>query len=181
VPQWRVGDDGTPAPPDLLVVDLDPGPPAGVLECAQVALLMRERLAADGLTAWPKTSGSKGLQLSVPVVGIDEEAGVGYLRRLAEELSATHPTLVLATMTRSLRRGRVFVDWSQNRMAKTTVAAYSLRARERPTVSTPVTWDEVAAARSVTDLTFTAPQVLQRLATLGDLQVDLAATAAPLP
>ena len=181
VPQWRVDDHGQPLPPDLLVIDLDPGPPAGVVECAQVALLLRERLAVDGLRGWPKTSGSKGLQISVPIREADEEQVAGYARSLATELAHDHPTLVVATMTKSQRTGRVYLDWSQNRAAKTTVAAYSLRARERPTVSTPLTWLEVESATSPIDLTFTAPDVLDRLDRLGNLQADLGADPRPLP
>jgi len=181
VPQWRVDGGGHPLPPDLLVIDLDPGPPAGVLECARVALLLRDRLTADGLTGWPKTSGSKGLQISVPISAADEDRATDYARRLATDLARTHPDAVVATMTKSLRAGRVFLDWSQNRAAKTTVAAYSLRARERPTVSTPVAWDELAAAVTPTDLVFTAPDVRDRLDRLGDLRADLFTDPRPLP
>jgi bifunctional non-homologous end joining protein LigD len=164
-----------------MVIDLDPGPPAGVLECAKVALLLRERLAADGLTGWPKTSGSKGMQISVPIVDATEDAASDYAHRLAKELAKAHPAQVVATMTKSQRTGRVYLDWSQNRAAKTTVAAYSLRARERPTVSTPVGWDEVENATSVDDLTFVATDVLDRLTRFGDLQAGLHDDPRPLP
>jgi bifunctional non-homologous end joining protein LigD len=181
VPQWRVDDQGGPLPPDLLVIDLDPGPPAGVLECAAVALLLRDRLAADGLTGWPKTSGSKGLQISVPIRDADEDSAAEYAKRLAGELARDHPTQVVATMAKSQRTGRVYLDWSQNRAAKTTIAAYSLRARERPTVSTPLSWGEVAGATSPGELTFDAAQVLERLERLGDLQAALHDEPRPLP
>jgi bifunctional non-homologous end joining protein LigD len=181
VPQWRVDDANQPLPPDLMVIDLDPGPPAGVLECATVALLLRERLAVDGLTGWPKTSGSKGLQLSVPITGADEDTVSEYAHTLAKELAKAHPNQVVATMTRSQRTGRVYLDWSQNRAAKTTVAAYSLRAKERPTVSTPVQWAELEAATTAADLTFVAVDVLERLVRLGDLQAGLHDDPRPLP
>jgi bifunctional non-homologous end joining protein LigD len=181
VPQWRIDDDDQPLPPDLMVIDLDPGPPAGVLECAQVALLLRERLAADGLVGWPKTSGSKGLQISVPIVAATEDTAAEYAHRLAEELARSFPAQVVATMTKSQRTGRVYLDWSQNRSAKTTVAAYSLRARERPTVSTPLHWAELENATSVDDLTFVAADVLDRLSRFGDLQATLHDDPRPLP
>jgi bifunctional non-homologous end joining protein LigD len=181
VPQWLIDAHNQPLPPDLMVIDLDPGPPAGVLECAAVALLLRDRLAADGLTGWPKTSGSKGLQISVPIADATEDAVSRYAHELAKELAKAHPALVVATMTKSQRTGRVYLDWSQNRAAKTTVAAYSLRARERPTVSTPVRWAELSAAATVDDLTFVAADVLDRLTRFGDLQAGLHDDPRPLP
>ena len=178
VPQWRVGPDGTATEADLLVLDLDPGPPASVVECARVALLLRDALAADGLTPFAKTSGSKGMQLMVPVLGGDTH---GYARTLAQRLAAAHPGLVVWKMTRADRTGKVLVDWSQNSPAKTTVAPYSLRARERPTVSTPLTWAEVEGCTAAGDLVFTADDVLGRVARDGDLLADLDAARAPLP
>lgn len=165
--QWRVGGDG----PDLLVLDLDPGPPATVVECCRVALLAREHLTGLGLEAFAKTSGSKGLQVCASAPVADTSA---FARVLAEGLEAAHPELVVSRMTKAVRPGKVFLDWSQNNPAKTTVAPYSLRALPRPTVSTPVTWDEVAGCRAPGDLVFTAPEVLERVARLGDLFAPLA-------
>ena len=174
VPQWRVGDDGVAEPPDLLVFDLDPGPPATIVECCRVAVLVREELAADGLEAWAKTSGSKGLQLYVPVTTSQPEETSTYARALAGRLAKAHRDSIVATMEKRARPGKVFIDWSQNNPAKTTVAAYSLRARPQPTVSAPVTWDEVEACDSVPDLTFDAVDVRERLESDGDLLADLA-------
>jgi bifunctional non-homologous end joining protein LigD len=179
VPQWRVNDDGVAAPPDLLVFDLDPGPPATIVQCCRVASLVREELAADGLEAWPKTSGSKGLQLYVPVSTTDPEETSTYARGLAGRLARAHRDSIVATMEKRARPGKVFIDWSQNNPAKTTVAAYSLRARPQPTVSAPVTWDEVEACESVPDLTFTANDVRDRLDADGDLLAYLDDSAHP--
>ncbi|MEV6923615.1 non-homologous end-joining DNA ligase [Dactylosporangium sp. NPDC051485] len=168
-PQWRVDAEGRPLDPDQLVVDLDPGPPAGLPECYEVALLMRERLAADGLGCCPKTSGKKGMQLVVPLPG-DEPADEvsAYAKGVAEELAGRHPRLVVARMAKQLRPGKVFIDWSQNNAFKTTVAPYSLRAGETPTVSAPLTWDEVEAG-GLTAADLTPSVVLDRVAELGDL------------
>jgi bifunctional non-homologous end joining protein LigD len=163
VPQWTIGND-----PDLLVFDLDPGPPATVVECCQVALWLREELDEGGYEAWPKTSGSKGMQLYVPVEP-DEMDTWEYSKKLAERLAKAHPRQVVATMAKAQRDGKVFIDWSQNKPAKTTVAPYSLRARPRPTVSTPVTWQEVEDCRHVDDLTFVADEVRARVEDFGDL------------
>jgi bifunctional non-homologous end joining protein LigD len=182
VPQWKVSADGQPLGADLLVFDLDPGAPATVVECAEVALLLRDRLAADGLTAHAKTSGSKGMQLMAaiepgPVAG--DGATSGYAKRLAVELEKASPALVVSRMAKDARHGKVFIDWSQNSSAKTTVAPYSLRARPRATVSTPVTWDEVAemdgggADATGTGLSFTADDVLARVGRSGDLMAPL--------
>jgi bifunctional non-homologous end joining protein LigD len=157
------------AEPDLLVFDLDPGAPATIVECCRVAEELRPALEADGLRPLPKTSGGKGLQLYAPLSGRTaeqaSELALGYAQRFEREL----PRLVVSRMTKSARPGKVLIDWSQNNGAKTTIAPYSLRARDLPTVSTPVTWDEVAACRAVADLTFTAPDVLARVETHGDL------------
>jgi bifunctional non-homologous end joining protein LigD len=173
VPQWRIGDDGVALPPDLLVFDLDPGAPATIVECCRVAEFVREELAADGLEAWAKTSGSKGLQLYVPVSTTDPDQTSTYARALAARLARAHRGSIVATMEKRARPGKVFIDWSQNNPAKTTVAAYSLRARPQPTASAPVTWDEVEACETVPDLTFTAPEVRERLEADGDLLGDL--------
>jgi bifunctional non-homologous end joining protein LigD len=170
VPMWRVGARGRPKHPDLMVYDLDPGPPASILECCQVALHVREALDADGLAAYPKTSGSKGLQLYVPLDAKATWEDVhGYARQLAQRMEAEHPELVVWNMKKELRTGKVLVDWSQNNAAKTTIAVYSMRARPMPTVSTPVTWDEVEACRSPEDLRFVTADVLARVDKHGDL------------
>ncbi len=169
VPQWRVPRRARKPRTDLLVFDLDPGPPAGIAECCEVALLVRDVVAEDGLTLVPKTSGSKGMQVSAPIVVDDPDLPSRYAHAVAERLEAAHPKLVVSRMTKSLRTAKVFVDWSQNNAAKTTVAPYSLRARDEPTVSTPLTWDEVAAGAP---LRFTAGEVLDRVESHGDLFAD---------
>jgi bifunctional non-homologous end joining protein LigD len=167
VPQWTVGSVG----PDRLVVDLDPGPPAGLKECAEVALLLRERLAADGLAGYPKTSGKKGMQLLCALAGTQSADEVSaYAKRVAEELEKGHPRLVTARMAKNLRPRKVFIDWSQNNAAKTTVAPYSLRAEPTPTVSTPLTWAEV---ESGTPRPYRSEEVLERIARYGDLLAEL--------
>ena len=169
VHQWKVG---APAA-DLLVLDLDPGPPATIVECCEVALLLEDVLRADGLAPLAKTSGSKGMQLYARVDGLTSEQTSAYAKGLAQRFEASHPDLVVHRMTKSLRPGKVLVDWSQNSSAKTTVCVYSLRARERPTVSTPITWDEVAACSSPEDLVFTSDDVLARVQQHGDLFAPL--------
>jgi bifunctional non-homologous end joining protein LigD len=146
VHQWTVTKKGRPLNPNRLVVDLDPGDPAGLGECAQVALLVRERLAADGLASAPVTSGSKGLHLYAALDGRRTHEQVrDYAKGIAEELEKAHPKLVVAQMTKARRGGKVFLDWSQNTGSKTTISPYSLRGRELPTVAAPRTWDEVEA------------------------------------
>ena len=181
VPQWTVGPRGAVREADRLVLDLDPGAPAGLRECARVALLLRDRLSADGLDAVVKTSGSKGLQLYAAVRPVPAARTHDYARALAQELEAAHPKLVVHRMEKAVRRGRVLIDWSQNAAAKTTVAPYSLRARERPTVSAPVTWDEVADAADGRPLVLTAPDVLDRVARDGDLFASLLDRPGRLP
>ena len=166
VPQWQVAPTSTTPRTDLLVFDLDPGAPASIVECCEAAVLVRDLLAEDGLTLTAKTSGSKGMQVSAPVSVDDPRQTSDYAHWVATQLEAAYPKLVVSRMTKSLRPGKIFVDWSQNNAAKTTVAPYSLRAREAPTVSTPVTWDEVAAG---VPLKFTAPEVLDRVEECGDL------------
>jgi bifunctional non-homologous end joining protein LigD len=172
VPMWRVGARGKVHDPDLLVFDLDPGPPATIVECCEVAITLRSALDDDGLTAYPKTSGSKGMQLYVPVRGATWQETHGYAKELAQRLSADSD-LVVWQMKKDLRGGKVLIDWSQNNAAKTTIAPYSLRARPRPTVSTPITWDEVIGCTRPDDLVFTAPAVLDRVDSDGDLFTDL--------
>jgi bifunctional non-homologous end joining protein LigD len=172
-PQWRVDGKGRMLDPDLLVVDLDPGPPAGLDECCEVAVLMAERLAADGIAAHPKTSGKKGMQLCCPIAGTQSADDVSaYAKRVAEELERAHPRLVVSRMAKQVRKNRVFIDWSQNSAYKTTVTAYSLRAQPQPTVSAPLTWDEVAAGGLKAE-DFSPTAVLERVATLGDLLAPL--------
>ena len=165
-PMWRVGGDG----PDLIVFDLDPGPGTSIVECCQVALLLRPLLEADGLAPLPKTSGSKGLQLYARAHVRDTSA---VARALAQQLATQHPQLVVHRMAKDLRPGKVLVDWSQNNPAKTTVSVYSLRAKRTPTVSTPVTWAEVEACRAADDLVFSSDDVLARVAVDGDLFAPL--------
>jgi DNA ligase D-like protein (predicted polymerase)/DNA ligase D-like protein (predicted 3'-phosphoesterase) len=181
VPQWTIGPRGAQHPPDLLVFDLDPGAPATIVECCRVAELLRAVLAEDGLTAYPKTSGSKGMQLLAPVRVTDAERTSQYAKEVAQRLSREHPNLVVAVMTKARRTGRVFIDWSQNNPAKTTIAPYSLRARPLPTASTPVTWPEVADCADPEDLVFTADQVLARVADHGDLLAHLHRDPVRLP
>lgn len=178
-PQWRIGAD-----PDLLVVDLDPGAPAALKECCGVAILMRDRLAEDGVTAYPKTSGKKGMQLCCPISGKQSSEVVSeYAKKVAEELAAMVPGSITAKMARAVRPGKVFIDWSQNAAAKTTVAPYSLRALDSPSASTPLTWDEVEAFATGEERArqFDAREVLERVATYGDLLEDLLAPGPRLP
>lgn len=167
-PMARAADLDTPTG---VVLDLDPGPPAGLPACCAVALDVAEILEAVGLRAWAKTSGAKGLQLVVPVNGpVTHEQAASFALAIGRVLERRTPQRVVTTMTRSAREGRVLLDWSQNNRAKTTIAVYSLRAQPRPTVSTPITWDEVAAcARGGPEPRFGPEEVLGRVASLGDL------------
>lgn len=175
VHQWTVDADGTPRNPDRLVIDLDPGEPAGLHECAQVALLVRGALAERDLRCTPLTSGSKGLHLYAPMptgpTSLDSDATTALAKEVAEALQKEHPGLVTATMSKARRPGKVFLDWSQNSASKTTISPYSLRGRERPTAATPLTWDEVeAGAEDEPALEqFSYEQVLERVAELGDV------------
>ncbi|MDN0195730.1 non-homologous end-joining DNA ligase [Streptomyces sp. S.PNR 29] len=178
--QWLVD---TPGEADRLVFDLDPGPPASVVQCCEVALWLRERLSADGIEAYAKTSGSKGLHLLAAVRGASSEQVSEYAKGLAVEAERAMPRLVLHRMTRSLRPGKVFVDWSQNAARKTTATPYTLRARPEPAVSAPVTWKEVEDCGSPGQLAFLAPDLAPRLQDYGDLLAPLLDVdrAAPLP
>lgn len=172
VHQWTVDDDGDPVGADRIVIDLDPGEGAGLHECCGVALLARDALAERGYDALPVTSGSKGLHLYAPLdepLPSDETSAIA--KEIAEELQAAHGSLVTATMTKARRRGKVFLDWSQNAGSKTTVAPYSLRGTPRPQVATPVTWDEVAeGADDPLGLDqFSMAQALERVEEYGDL------------
>ena len=171
VPQWQVGTRGAVKNPDRLVIDLDPGAPAGLAECAQVALLVRERLEADDLHPVPVTSGSKGLQLYAPLDGRrDADAVRAYAEGLATALARDHPRLVVARMAKAIRPGKVLLDWSQNHPAKTTISPYSLRGRTRPEVAAPRSWDEITPDE-LTQLSFT--EVLTRVEQDGDLAEPL--------
>ena len=157
--------------PTMCVFDLDPGPGTGIPECAEVALDIRsvlERLAS--LQSFAKTSGSKGIQVYVPLnTEHTHDHCSGFAQAVAQVLEKHHGDRVTSVMKKSLRQGKVFIDWSQNSRHKTTVAVYSLRARPRPKVSTPVSWDEVDAAASGAALSFEAGDVLERVAEVGDL------------
>jgi len=144
VHQWTVDQDGAPLNPNRLVIDLDPGDPAGLMECSQVALVVRDRLALDGLEARAVTSGSKGLHLYADLDSSRTSDEVrDYAHQIAEELEADHPKLLVSQMAKARRSGKVFFDWSQNVGAKTTISPYSLRGRDLPTVAAPRTWDEI--------------------------------------
>jgi bifunctional non-homologous end joining protein LigD len=160
--------------PTMMVFDLDPGPPAAILDCCRVGLMLRDKLADLKLESFPKTSGSKGLQVYVPLndedVTYDDTKPLS--NALARHMEAEHGDMVVSSQKKELRKGKVLIDWSQNDEHKTTVCVYSLRARERPTVSTPVEWDEVQAALETDDpgaLVFEAEQVLERVQKRGDL------------
>jgi bifunctional non-homologous end joining protein LigD len=159
--------------PDFIAFDLDPGPPADVITCCEVALLLKEAFDQLGLRSFPKTSGSKGLQVYIPLNSKNRyEQTKAFARALAEQMEQRHPDLVVSKMKKSLRTGKVLVDWSQNDEYKTTVCAYSLRAKEHPTVSTPVTWKEITDAKKKSDpalLMFETIDVLKRIKKRGDL------------
>jgi bifunctional non-homologous end joining protein LigD len=159
--------------PTVLAFDLDPGPPADVLDCSRVALRLRELFGHLGVECFPKTSGSKGMQVYVPLNDeVSYEETKPLARAIAQLLEKQTPDLVVSKMKKVDRKGKVFVDWSQNHSRKTTIAVYSLRARERPTVSTPVGWDEVEGALERDDrecLVFEAGDVLERIERHGDL------------
>jgi bifunctional non-homologous end joining protein LigD len=183
VPQWQVDDDGVPQLPDLLVLDLDPGPDTGLAECCAVAERLGARLEDDGLDPVVKTSGSKGMQVYAPIVSADREHASRYAKGLAQELSAETPDDVVWRMEKVLRPGKVLIDWSQNNPAKTTVAPYSLRALDTPTASTPLTWDEVAAMALGEEPArqFGAAEVLERVDVHGDLLAELLEPGPPVP
>jgi bifunctional non-homologous end joining protein LigD len=171
--------------PTMMVFDLDPGPGADILDCAEVALWLRDVFGQLGLRTFLKTSGSKGLHAQVPLnSGHTYDHTKPFSKAVAELLAKHHPDLVVARQTKSLRPGKVLVDWSQNDQHKTTVCAYSLRARERPTVSTPVAWEEVEEALEAGDagrLTFEAGAVLERVQERGDLLAEVLTLRQELP
>lgn len=189
VPQWRIssgvagadgvlnlpGADPRPGEPtaDRLVVDLDPGTGTGSELTARAAMVVAGRLAADGLVPVPVTSGSKGIQVYAAVAATRSRDVWAYAKQLNAELARRHPDLFVAEMAVAARAGRVYLDYNQNLAARNTVTPYSLRARERPSVAAPLTWEEVAAVREASDLRFRPEQVLDRIADLGDLAADL--------
>jgi len=167
--------------PTVMAFDLDPGPGAGLPECCEVAFLLRDALSALGLDCFPKTSGSKGIQIYVPlnVEDVDYDSGSKALSHaLARHLEAQHPKLIVSQQKKELRKGKVLIDWSQNDEHKTTVGVYSLRARERPTVSTPLAWDELEDPAA---LVFEAADVLERFERHGDLFAPVAELRQELP
>jgi bifunctional non-homologous end joining protein LigD len=173
-PMWQAGSEGQPLAPDLIVFDLDPGAPATITECCRVAGRLRARAAEDGVELFAKTSGSKGLQLygNVTAHGWAVDRINDYAHTLARELEADDGALVVSRMAKPLRRGRVFIDWSQNNPSKTTVSPYSLRAIDGPPVSTPLTWNEVeeaAAGDGASLLALRPSDVLGRVEAEGDL------------
>jgi bifunctional non-homologous end joining protein LigD len=180
-PMARCDDIETPT---MVVFDLDPGAPADIHDCCEVAVWIREVLDGLGLEIWPKTSGSKGLQLYLPVnePGLTHEHASSFALAVAQALERHHADRVTSTMRKDVRGGKVFIDWSQNSRHKTTIAPYSLRARSRPTVSTPVTWDEVdACVAGDVDLDYTAADVLDRIADQSDLFESVLTTEQALP
>jgi bifunctional non-homologous end joining protein LigD len=167
--------------PTVMAFDLDPGAGAGLPECCEVAFLLRDALAQLGLESFAKTSGSKGIQIYVPLNSedVDYDHGTKALSKaLARHLEAQHPKLIVSQQKKELRSGKVLIDWSQNDEHKTTVGVYSLRARERPTVSTPVTWEELEDPAA---LVFESADVLERVERLGDLFAPVAELRQELP
>ncbi len=173
------------ARPTMMVFDLDPGAPADIVQCCEVGLRLRETLGSLKLQSWAKTSGSKGLQVYVPLntpVSYDQTKELS--RAIAEHLEREHPKLVVSKMAKALRQGKIFVDWSQNDEHKTTVNVYSLRAKEQPTASTPVTWEEVAQTakkKEAKTLTFRCEQTLARVKKMGDLFAPVETLKQKLP
>jgi bifunctional non-homologous end joining protein LigD len=171
--------------PTMMVFDLDPGAPADIVQCCQVGIWLRDILQEMKLQSWAKTSGSKGLQLYVPLntaVTYDETKALSHA--LAEYLEREHLNLVVSKMSKALRKGKIFVDWSQNDEHKTTICVYSLRAKEEPTVSTPVTWQEVETTLKKKDakrLVFRCEKTLQRVEKMGDLFEEVETRKQKLP
>ncbi len=171
--------------PTMMVFDLDPGAPADIVQCCQVGLWLREALTKMKLKSWAKTSGSKGLQVYVPLnSAMSYDTTKGLSRSLAQHLEHEHPDLVTSNMSKAMRKGKVFVDWSQNDEHKTTICVYSLRAKEEPTVSTPVTWNEAENCLKKKNgdlLKFRSGQALDRVEKLGDLFEPVEALKQKLP
>ncbi len=178
VPQWRWEGEGRtaePRRPDRLVIDLDPGPGVGLPECADVAVMVRERLTQIGLDTVPVTSGSKGLQLYAVLPGVHSSDQIrDTVAQLAQELSKSHPDRVVWKMAKDLRPGKIFLDWSQNVAAKTTICPYSLRGRDAPTVAAPRTWAEIECGIGGGELRqLRMDEVLARVEEQGDLAAVL--------
>jgi bifunctional non-homologous end joining protein LigD len=169
--------------PTVMAFDLDPGPGTGLVECCEVALMLRDALGSLGLESFPKTSGSKGIQVYVPlnVDAVDYDHGTKLLSNaLARHLESQHPKLIVSSQKKELRKNKVLIDWSQNDEHKTTVGVYSLRARERPTVSTPLMWEELEAG-DPDALVFEAADVLRRVEEHGDLFAGVEELVQELP
>lgn len=185
-PMARAAGPLGPDVPTMVVLDLDPGPPATAVECAVVALRVRDLLDTLGLRAVVKSSGNKGLQVYVPVnaAGTTADAAKGFAQAIALLLEQQDPALVVSVQRKDVRPGKVLIDWLQNESFKTTVSVYSLRARERPTVSTPLSWDEVGALAEGGDpesVQMSPAQVLARIEEHGDLFAEAATLEQPLP
>ncbi|MBS2966734.1 non-homologous end-joining DNA ligase [Actinocrinis puniceicyclus] len=180
VPPWRVGPRGGMRGVDRLVFDLDPGPPAGLGECVRVALLLRDALAADGLSAYPGVSGGKGMHLYVPIREAEPARAARYARRVASALEEQHPDLAVTRMAKAERPGKVFIDWSQNSGPKTTVAPYSLRAEECPAVALALRWEEVERGDPAA-LVFEPAAVLRRIERDGDAAAAVLSGGPALP
>ena len=188
-PQWTIssgtiGDDGVldlpaeqprPGEPlaDRVVVDLDPGAGMTIVETARAALLVAAAMAADGLVPVPQSSGSKGIQVYAAIAPCRSRDAWAYTKRLNATMARRHPSFFVATMSVEQRAGRIYVDYNQNLAARNTICPYSLRGRERPSVATPVSWDEVGAVSGPDDLRFSPDEVLARVAEHGDLAADL--------
>lgn len=196
VPQWRFasvtgrpvtlpdGDEHTPLNPlaDRLIIDLDPGEGITMVESAEAAMIVGAELATDDLIGVPRTTGSKGLQLSVAITPTPTHRARAYVKAMAQRLAQRHPDRFVTTVDKQRRAGRILLDYNQNMAARNTVAPYSLRGRPSPGVATPVTWDEVADVGTADALRFTPAEVLDRIDRLGDLAADLLTTdPAPLP
>lgn len=184
VPQWRIAslDPGSRAEgalergeplADRVVVDLDPGAGMTIVETARAALIAAERLAADGLVPVPQTSGSKGIQLYAAIAPTPSRQAWAYVKRLNATLHKRHPDFFVSSMSIAERSGRIYVDYNQDLAARNTIAPYSMRGKERPSVATPLTWEEVAAADGPDALRFSPEDVLTRVAEHGDLAADL--------
>ncbi|MGC3952695.1 MAG: non-homologous end-joining DNA ligase [Propionicimonas sp.] len=188
-PQWRVEDQppqpfvvDAATPADLLVIDLDPGPGVTMAELARAALLLAHDLAAAGLAPVPRTSGGKGLQLQAAIRPTPAGEVLEYVRGLAVRLAGEYPDRFVTTQAKAVRPGRILIDWLQNQATRNTICSYSLRGRERPTVATPLTWDEVGEAADGAPLGFGPEPALARVAEHGDLAAGLlVADRPPLP
>lgn len=188
-PQWTIS-SGTPGPDgvldlpaeeprdgeplvDRVVVDLDPGAGMTIVETARAALVVASAMAADGLVPVPQSSGSKGIQVYAAVAPCRARDAWAYTKRLNAAMARAHPDFFVASMSVEQRRGRIYVDYNQNLAARNTIAPYSMRGRARPSVATPVTWEEVGAVEGPDDLRFSPEEVLDRVAEHGDLAADL--------